>query len=128
MNNLIIFHFLLILLTIVNCGNFSTTKKPNTNLQKSKFKYRLNLIIGILLLILIILILILFYIFYIRQRIKNNNNNNNKNKNKKVKRQNDQYDIPIVSYNINELDTIQTVGTPSEFTDHYTETEVKTII
>ncbi|CAF2522729.1 unnamed protein product [Rotaria sp. Silwood2] len=125
MNNLIIYHFLFILLTIVNCGKFSTIKTPITNLQKTKFKYWLNLIIGILLLFLIILILILFYIFYIRQRIKKSKNNN---KNERVKRQNNEYDIPIISYNINELDTIQTVGTPSEFIDHYSETEVKTII
>ncbi|CAF0998367.1 unnamed protein product [Rotaria sp. Silwood1] len=120
MNNLIIFHFLLILLTIVNCAYFSTIKTPIIYLQKSKFKQWLYIIIGISLLILIILILILFYIFYTCQRIKN--------KNVKVKRQNDEYDIPIVSYNINELDTIQTVGTPSEFIEHYSQTEVKTII
>jgi len=34
----------------------------------------------------------------------------------------------LKDYDINELDTIQTVGTPSEFIGHYFKTEVKTII
>jgi flagellar basal body-associated protein FliL len=115
MNNLIIFHLILFLLTIVNCKKNFTTKKPN--LQKSK----LGCILGILIIIVIILILILLYIFYVHKRINN--------KNEKVKRQMKEYDMPIESsYNINELDTIQTVGTPSEFTDHHSESDVKTII
>ena len=117
MNNLIIFHLILFILTIVNCKKVSTINK--SILHKSK----LGLIIGILIIIiiLIILILILLYIFYLRKRINNN-------KNDQVKRHKKDYDMPIVSYNINELDTIQTVGTRSEFTDYDFETEVKTII
>lgn len=119
MNNLISFHLLLFVLTKVYCGIFST----KVNVVKSKFKLWLSLYIGILLLILISIILILIYVFHNRQRINNQNS--------KVKRQLKEYDIPNVSYNnhiINELDTIQTVGTPSELNDHYLETEVKTII
>jgi len=118
MNNLIIFHLLLVFLTIVNCKKISTTKK--SNLQKIKNKFWLNLIIGISILILLILSLILLYIFYIRKRINH--------KNEKVKRQMKDFDMSIIDYDINELDTIQTVGTPNEFIDHYSETEINTII
>jgi hypothetical protein len=38
------------------------------------------------------------------------------------------FDMSIIDYDINELDTIQTVGTPNEFIDHYSETEINTII
>ena len=113
MNNLIIFHLLSFFLTIVYC-------KKNSIIKKTKFKSWLGFIIGILILIIIILSFILLYKFYIRKQINNKNN--------KVKRQMKEYDMPIVFYNINELDTIQTVGTPSEFTDYHSETEVKTII
>jgi len=109
-------YLLLFLLTKVNCGKISLRKK--SNLQKNPFKSWLSLIIGISILIIIIVILILLF----HQRINN--------KNEKVKRQINNYGISIVPYNnLNEIDTIETVGTPSEFTDHdCSQTEVKTII
>lgn len=118
MKNLIIFHLISIILTIANCGKFSTTRKTNLK-HKIKFKYWLIFIIGILFLFLIIILSILIYI---RRR-------KTKRKHEKLKRKTKKYDIPFESYNnINELDTIQTVGIASDFTDNYTETEVKTII
>ena len=116
MNNQIIFLFSSVLLTIVNRGK-TCTKKQSLNLKKSRFKSQLDLLIGILISSVIILILILLYIFYIHSPINK--------KNEKTKRETTHFNIPIVSYNINELDTIQTVGTPSELADH---SEIKTII
>ncbi|CAF1371215.1 unnamed protein product [Rotaria magnacalcarata] len=121
MNNPISFHFISILLTIVNCSKFFTTLKT-TSTQKSKTKFSLILIIGITFVSVIITVIIILLLLYIRQRIY-------KHTKEKVKRKNKEYNIPFETYNnINELDTIQTVGIASEFTDDYRETEVKTII
>ncbi len=103
MNNLIIFHLLSILLTIVNCQKMTTRKKTRSN-------FWLALIIGIAILILIILSLILLYIFHYR-----------KQRHEKIKRQLKDYDISTV----NDFDT---VGRVSEYLNHYSATEVKTII
>jgi ABC-type multidrug transport system fused ATPase/permease subunit len=118
MNNLIsIFHLLSFSLTIINCAKSSTKK---TSLPKNKPKSLLPLIIGITVLILIILSLILLLIFYFRKRVNN--------RTKSVQRQMKEYDMPIVTYNINEFDTIRTVGTASEFKDYSTESEIQTVI
>lgn len=102
-------------------------------MSPSKHKMPLWFIIVLIVVtVLIVLLLIFFLIYRFRRRQRSSSSINEREKKKKiqVERQKKEWQMFPVSHPINELETIQTVGNPSEFHSEHREDDetVKTMI
>lgn len=107
MSNLIIFSLFLRLFVHVHCGT------------KTTFPRRFSLLLAIGICLLLVLVLVVLLVFRMRKRAA-------RQKHGVVSRRLNKHELSPVLFGANEIDTIQTVGAPSELPDEHD--ELKTII